>query len=652
MCHCWPVVAVSTRALVRSSYQIDVSRIAVFSALRTSTLVIVVMAVPTVSGHPALGVSAAIGATFVGALDLGEPYPIRWRAMLWATLWTGGAAWLGGLVSDNLLIHVLITACVAFAGGYAGALGVHGALVGLVSLVVFVIYSGTPLPSTGDALQDGMAVAAGGLLATMVAVSAWPFGLFGGSRSSVAAAYRSLALAWRTPTGVPFASSAVAESVVKAGDTVARSGLPEHAERWLTDLVAHVERIRLDLISLEGHRDEDSEALAQAADRFLSAAAQALAWYPMRHRVTPAATGLAQATSSPPPNIDPRRLVIQQELVARLLQVAHMLQGPWPRGRHGSTHGVVSVLSVRTRLSAHLHRGDIFFGHAVRLTIAMTIGTLIAASVGRPHTYWVPLTVAWLAKPDLAGTMTRIPARLAGTLGGVVIAGALVAVSEASWWLIVWTGCAAGVLLAFLWANYTVAVMGVTSLVLTAFALTGSDESTDALERVVYTFIAALLVLAVALIRPRRSGEQLQKLLGETCDAMAKYAATLRSGQPCEKDRAAIFKVRGATEASLAAALVEPQWRKDPTRIHPATAQLLLDDLMEASAALLTEELLADQKVSDPVIWAAFDKEIGLLEAALGNTAGAAESDSQDDAPLHPIAAPVRRARGRLTGSQ
>ena len=333
--------------------------------------------------------------------------------------------------------------------------------------------------------------------------------------------------------------------------------------------------------------------------------------------MAPAAEEFAKVAEVAAPGLSSRQRALLHTLMAQLREAADAVLGPRPRSQHRVARNPAETLAWRTRLAAHWSRDDLYVGHAIRLAVAIVLATGLAAAIDRPHSYWIPLTVAWLAKPDLAGTVTRIPARVLGTVTGVALVALVVFPVAAQWWLILWSAIGAGVVLAFLWANYSVAVAGITTFVLAAFALTGSDERSDVIERVGYTLIAALLVFVLALIRPRRSGRQVELLLADTCASMNEYAQDIRAGNAGAQQRAKVLKTRGAAAAALAAAAVEPRRRRGPDELDPAVASQMLGDLVEATAALLTEELLTEEGIEDLAIWQSFDDEIAGLEAEL-----------------------------------
>lgn len=62
---------------------------------------------------------------------------------------------------------------------------------------------------------------------------------------------------------------------------------------------------------------------------------------------------------------------------------------------------------------------------AAALTVAIFISTFAASLIENAHSYWLPLSVAFIFKPDLGPVFHRAAARTAGTLAGVVVAAVL-----------------------------------------------------------------------------------------------------------------------------------------------------------------------------------------------------------------------------------
>lgn len=181
------------------------------------------------------------------------------------------------------------------------------------------------------------------------------------------------------------------------------------------------------------------------------------------------------------------------------------------RGQHRVPTPVRQALPP---LSA-LWRGDhTFLGHGLRLAIVMVIATTISESLTVPHPYWLPMSVAWMSKPDLNGTVVRVMHRLVGTGMGLLIAFVIVIVFQPSgngFLPLALLGVALAI--AFIWSNYAIAVTGVTIWVVSLFAMIGDPVVSTMDARILATVAAAALVLLATWLsdwRPRRAGAALQ----------------------------------------------------------------------------------------------------------------------------------------------
>ena len=146
-----------------------------------------------------------------------------------------------------------------------------------------------------------------------------------------------------------------------------------------------------------------------------------------------------------------------------------------------------------------------FLSHATRLMIVMVIATAISESVAVPHQYWLPMSVAWMSKPDLNGTVARVIHRLVGTALGLIGIGAMVIVFRpqgAQFVSIAIIGAALAI--AFIWVNYATAVAGVTIWVMALFAMVGDPVVETMGLRMGATVLAAGMVLFATWVGSRR----------------------------------------------------------------------------------------------------------------------------------------------------
>lgn len=158
---------------------------------------------------------------------------------------------------------------------------------------------------------------------------------------------------------------------------------------------------------------------------------------------------------------------------------------------------------ISERLKEHLHPSDPIFRHGIRLAFAIGIAAIIADYVKWPHSYWIPLTVAWLSRPNKDGYGSRILARVLGTLVGIGLAVLLVdGLHLEGIALALLVGAGSYFTVAFLSANYAIAVAGISMVIMALFTLIGDPVGETALARIAATCVGALLVIIAPLIYP------------------------------------------------------------------------------------------------------------------------------------------------------
>lgn len=311
-------------------------------AVRGTIVVAIVTAIPVMLGDFEKAIPLSIGATFIAISEAGLEFSRRWRTMLWTTAALMGAVGLGAALSNVYFLAIAVTAVVAFICGVIGFLGPRFAVGGLLSVVLFAIYVGVPVP-LDDALTSAALVGLGGLV----------------------------------------------QSTASIGMNVVRG----------------------------------------------------------KHRL--------------------------------------------PQSPQQSLPGI-----------ADLWRGDhTFLAHGIRLALVMAIATTISESLSVPHPYWLPMSVAWMSKPDRDGTVVRVLHRMVGTIAGLLVAFLAVVLfrpSAGTFLPLALVGVAFAI--AFIWANYAIAVTGVTIWVVSLFAMVGDPVVSTMDARLLATAGAAVLVLLAAWI--------------------------------------------------------------------------------------------------------------------------------------------------------
>ncbi len=301
-------------------------------------------------GEPAAAFPLAVGSLFTGLGGISEAPGHRWRIMLWTGLWVGLAAILGGFMSNVGVAELAVVALVAAACGFAGTLGPRGVLVGVLTLVTYAIYAGTPDTGIGS-LESGALVGLGALI-QMAAL-----------------------------------------------------------------------------------------------------------------------------------------------LIPVLLRNRQLL-----RGREDD------LPSMRARIRAHAQRRDDFARHGARLAVAMVIASAIGHTSDWPHQYWIPMTVAWLSRPDTSGMATRVLSRVAGTILGTALAIVIIdGLGISGYGLAIAVGLGSLVAVVYLAVDYTIAVAGITVIVMALLSLLGEPIAETAPSRIASTLVAAVIVVLASAALPSTS---------------------------------------------------------------------------------------------------------------------------------------------------
>ena len=127
---------------------------------------------------------------------------------------------------------------------------------------------------------------------------------------------------------------------------------------------------------------------------------------------------------------------------------------------------------------------------------AIVVAAVIAHLLQGPKGYWLPMSVAFIFRPDLGPVVRRAVARTVGTLAGVGIA-ALMALAGNQEILLIVLSCAMAASVP--WAarrSHALAVMVFTPIVFAFVGVLGSDQNLF-LPRIVDTVIAAAIVLSI-----------------------------------------------------------------------------------------------------------------------------------------------------------
>ncbi|MDP2014623.1 MAG: FUSC family protein [Actinomycetota bacterium] len=169
---------------------------------------------------------------------------------------------------------------------------------------------------------------------------------------------------------------------------------------------------------------------------------------------------------------------------------------------------VQKVPSLWPQIRPHLVWNDRFTRHALRLSVTVTIATMLSNIGSLPDQYWLPMTVAWMTRPDHDGTTTRIAQRIVGTLVGLLLLAFLIEILHVhGQWISVICMLAAALCVAYMNANYAIAVVGVTSLIVPLLILSGQPSGETLELRMAATVLAGIMAWASLFLWPLKDAK-------------------------------------------------------------------------------------------------------------------------------------------------
>ena len=573
----------SWTAFWRTVTRFDRSQMSLPMSLRNTLGIAIPLLAALAMDAPRAGVTVCIGALNVAFSDGSDPYRPRAQRMLAATFFCALAGVAGGLFLDHTAVAVLAVGSWAFVAGMLVAVSPAAGDIGLLSLILLVIFSAQSL-TFHEALVSGLLLLGGGVLQTAISVAVWPVQPYGPEQRALAAFYGELSRFAGSPALPGESPPATAESI-KAEQSLQNLGgsTAVEAARY-RGLFNQAERLRASLVTLrraEGqaqHADIAptlaralalSSSLLAAVQRSLLAAEEPLTDAELREiqqlsdRLVPGAIASAAA-------VQPQLDAIAGQLRAASELAAHAT----PAGSAAFADREAAVpLSLRftgflAALRANMNLRSSFFRHAVRLAVCVGLGEAIARNLPWQRTYWLPMTVAIVLKPEFAGTFARGLLRIAGTAAGLLLTTALFHFFALSHTL----EAALIILSAFLlrWvgrANYGILTVTISAFVVLEFAVMGAEPGPLIIARSINTLAGGALALAAYALWPTWETTQSADWLARMFEASSRYVHLVTSAcldprsddeRQRESARVAARLARSNFEASLGRLAAEP----------------------------------------------------------------------------------------------
>jgi len=524
-------------------------------ALRNTAGVVLPLAAGYMLGMPRAGLAMASGALNVSYSDGHDPYAQRAKRMLASTLWCGVAVLLGGLSGHHNLLAVAIVTVWAFAAGMLVSLGTTPADVGVISTVTLVVYAAQPLTPEQAAISAGLALA-GGILQIGLSVALWPVRKYEPERRALGALFEALANAASRPLRALSAPPATIESM-RAQEMLAGLGRDETLEGVRHRAILNqAERIRLSVTMLgrlraRMKREKRPHDAIEVIDKYLANAAFTLrdighaliAGKPVGPESDRLVLATALAYQIREDNLGEsgsflaavaRDARFQMDALSGQLRAAiDLASRTTPEGEAAfAKEEARQPLSLRfgsrlATLRGNLNLRSVAFRHAMRLAACVALGDMVGRSFDWRRSYWIPMTIVVVLKPEFATTFSRGILRIAGTIAGVLVATALfhflpittvaeIVLIGLFMFLMRWVGP----------ANYGVFALTVSALVVLLLAVNGVSPKQVIAARGVNTVAGGALALLAYAVWPSWERKRVSELFAQMLDA---YGASFHS---------------------------------------------------------------------------------------------------------------------------
>jgi uncharacterized membrane protein YccC len=333
--------------------------------------------------------------------------------------------------------------------------------------------------------------------------------------------------------------------------------------------------------------------------------------------------------------------------------VRHGIRLAWnvvgdPEERAGAAAPRVEV-DLRTRLRELVDRtlgNTESRDFAVRLALCMSIAEIARQTLPIQRPYWVLLTVAIVLKPDFGSIFTRAVQRGAGTLLGVLLGSALLAVLPRNAWVLVAMAAAAAVLPWARNANFGLFSVFQTPMIILLLDLTLPSGPGLVGARLVDTLIGCAIVLVFGyLLWPQTWRAPLDEALRDATRALDAFVEAAFTGDASERRRARRRNYRALTElqTQLQRRLAEP-----PPISNRAAAWWPVIVQLERTSDAVTEAVIAQrhgEPAPDLAQVAVLRRAIRRLQEDVQNHRVPDDAELYAEGVLAPVAREVDAAR-------
>jgi uncharacterized membrane protein YccC len=469
------------------------------AALRAAIAISAMSAVGLAAANPVAGMLAAIGALTAVIQNTAGPY--RMRLLNVSVPMAAGAG--GLLIALACQGHgwwtVAALVLVALVSGLISPIGAISSGAGLSLLLLSVL--GTGMELTGPWWQPPLYFLGGAAFFLGLLLLGWPVRATDPERQAVAAVYIAIA---DLLTAAPDARRLIGPAVDNAQDVLLRHRMAEQGRDsevlWLiTMLNASTPLMEFAVLMAHtgetvpaGHADAVRRLGTAVAEGHRSCAIPELEAGP----AFTAAFGYARRRLAGPRPGDP-------DLMGR--------PPTWPTRVIEALHTVVFTPTT--------------WRYGLRLALCIGLAEVLTSVVSLPRSYWVPVTVLFILKPDLGSVFVRALLRGLGTIVGVAVGVLLLLLIPRGWPTVPVIFLCGGMVPVLAARSYAMQTAAVTPMVLLLIDMVHQEDiSTLATTRLADTLLGCLIVLVFGYaLWPESWRVRVGEQLADTVDSAATY---------------------------------------------------------------------------------------------------------------------------------
>ncbi|OYR15243.1 FUSC family protein [Brucella thiophenivorans] len=395
-------------------------------SLRLTLVTTVPMIVGLLTGHILPAMIVCLGGLLTGTSEKNDPYLARFRRILIATPMGMSGYLLGSLIGGHGVATIAGVVVVALLSGLVSG---YGAAVsaGALQMLVMTIVAAHVHSTASIWLMPSLFACGAAFAATLLAIEALvspkrP------EREIVANLLNALAHLARTyvqtkpgDAKIEMAIRSVNDAQSKAYAALMHNQLHADGRSVARDWSANILSITDRIAALLNTSTDDTNVLKLAADRLAFLAKTIM------YKATPNAMKIDSQSTNP--------------LLYNLSQLSSVIGSPNQSARLFPILHLFSLDRSKpdfslSRLRARLLLGPEVVNAAIRLAICMLIAMVAEFTAPGYRSYWIPLSVAVILKPDFGSVFVRAVQRSAGTLVGVLVATAILMVMPKDFYLV------------------------------------------------------------------------------------------------------------------------------------------------------------------------------------------------------------------------